>query len=173
MQRFIRRLLVAPWVLVSLFALTASPAAAFQPQPEFETDSGKFVLANCGGGVRLTEIFTLEIRSDFFVDASGNLTGDLRHFDFHGIITNTRSGNTYQDNAHFNAAGDFATSIVRVSGENFAITVPGSGIVVHETGAIRFIGPPPADPSNIFFEGGPHPVSNGTFDFTSLCSVLI
>jgi hypothetical protein len=166
---WIRRLLLVPWVLAAFYAFTASPAAANQPQREFETDSGTMVLQDCGGGVVLSETVTIEIRSTFFVDKSGNQIRDQRHYTVHGIITNTGSGNTYQDDFHATVTGDLTAGIVRITGQEAAITAPGRGIIVQDTGLVVFFGPPPVNPSNLIFEGGHHDLVDQTVD---LCAVL-
>jgi hypothetical protein len=90
--------LLAPLAFISLIAL-ASPAGADQPQTIVNVQTGTRLVADCGGGVQLTDTFTQVDTITVFSDAAGNpIRGqDVGHFD--GVITNSGSGNTYRDTA--------------------------------------------------------------------------
>ena len=60
---------------------------------------------------------------------------------------------------------DLVDGTLTVHGMNFANTIQGVGIVIHETGTIIF-----DSNRNILFEAGPHEVAEGTADF---CSVFV
>lgn len=49
--------LLALLTFVSILALVAAPASARAPQREVFPQSGEFLVADCGGGVQLTETF--------------------------------------------------------------------------------------------------------------------
>jgi hypothetical protein len=150
---------------VSILGLVASPASARPPQREVVRQSGSFLVADCGGGVLLTETFTEVLTITTFFDASGNPIRVHLHENFDGVITNSASGNTYRDPGHWTLVEDVVNGTVTFHGEFFAIVAPGVGIVIQDTGTITF----DAD-GNIIFQAGPHEVLTGTADF---CSVLV
>ena len=157
--------LLALLAFVSILALVASPASARAPQREVFRFSGSVVVADCGGGVTLTETFTDVNTFITFFDASGNPVRVEFHDNFDGVITNSASGNTYRDPGHVTIVFDVVDGSVTFRGEFFAIVAPGVGIVVQDTGTLTF----DAD-GNIIFQAGPHQMSSGTAD---LCSVLV
>lgn len=158
--------LLALLAFVSILTLAASPVGAVPPEREIFRESATIVLADCGGGVVLTESYTLVSTDTFFFDASGNLISVHVHDNFAGVITNSATGNTYNDPSHFTLIADFVEGGFAVHGMNFANTIPGVGIVVHETGTIIF-----DFDGNILFQAGPHEVTNGTApDF---CSIFV
>jgi hypothetical protein len=59
-------------------------------------DSGSFQVADCGGGVVLTDTFTAVNTFTVFFDASGNPVRLQMRGNFDGVITNSASGNTYR-----------------------------------------------------------------------------
>jgi hypothetical protein len=146
-SKWASRLLIVSCTAAAMFAVTAAPAAAIPPEREAFTDAQTdLLLADCGAGVRITETFTDEVSSIRFLDQSGNEIRDIVHHAFHGVITNSGSGNTYDDNEHLTLAGDFTTGIVRSRGVQATITAPGRGIILDDTGLIRFFGPAPPTP---------------------------
>jgi hypothetical protein len=162
-RRFGRLLALLAFILP--LALIASPAGAVQPQREVIHQSGEFLLADCGGGVVLTDTFTEVDTIIVFFDANGNPVRVQFHANFTGVITNSGSGNTYRDAAHFMEEGDLVDGTRTVHGMNYANTIQGAGIVVHQTRTIIF-----DSNRNILFEAGPHEVTEGTADF---CSVFV
>jgi hypothetical protein len=156
--------LIALLAFVSILGLVASPASAREPQREVVRQSDSFLVADCGGGVLLTETFNLVSTITTF-DASGNPIRVQVHENFVGVITNSASGNTYRDPGHWTLVEDVVNGTVTFHGEFFAIVAPGVGIVIQDTGTITF----DAD-GNIIFQAGPHEVLGGTADF---CSVLV
>jgi hypothetical protein len=92
------------------------------------------------------------------------------HNNYKATITNLATGFAYTDNSawmevlHFNELGDLET--VTVIGGFFHITIPGQGIVAHDTGIITF------NPftGEVLFEGGPHENFYGTAPGT--CDLL-
>jgi len=133
---------------------------------EISRESATIVLANCGNGVVLTESYTIVSTATFFFNDNGLVIGAHVHTNFTGVITNSATGNTYNDFSHFTVIADFLEGGFAVHGMNFAITIPGVGIVVHETGTVIH----DLD-TNIVFQAGPHQVINGMApDF---CSVFV
>ena len=157
--------LLALLAFVSILALVASPASARAPQREVFRFSGSVVVADCGGGVTLTETFTDVNTFITFFDASGNPVRVDFHQNFDGVITNSASGNTYRDPGHVTIVFDVVDGSVTFRGEFFAIVAPGVGIVIQDTGTLTF----DAD-GNIIFQAGPHEFFTGTADF---CSILV
>ena len=158
--------LLALLAFVSILALVASPASARPPQREVVRTSGSFLVADCGGGVVLTETFNAVDTFTVFFDASGNPIRVQLVGNFDGVLTNSASGNTYRDPGHVMQVLDVVDGSVTFHGEFFAFVAPGVGIVVQDTGKLTF----DAD-GNIIFQAGPHMVLTGTAP--DLCSVLV
>src|SRR5688572_22539798 len=101
---------------VSILGLVASPASARPPQREVVRDSGSFLLADCGGGVLLTETFNFVDTITTFFDASGNPIRVKVHENFDGVITNSASGNTYRDPGNWTLVEDVVNGTVTFHG---------------------------------------------------------
>jgi hypothetical protein len=157
--------LLALLAFVSILGLVASPVSAREPQRDVFRSSGSVVVADCGGGVFLTDTFTEVDTFVIFFDASGNPIRVQIYQNFDGVITNSASGNTYRDPGHVMLIGDVVNGTLTYHGEYFANVAPGVGIVVQDTGTLTF----DAD-GNIIFQAGPHQVLTGTAD---PCSVLV
>ena len=82
------------------------------------------------------------------------------------MITNSLSGNTYNDSAHFQVVTDLATGETTVAGLARLTTVPGLGPVRTGMGRVIFDAN-----GNITFIAGPHTVLLGTAP--DPCTVLL
>jgi hypothetical protein len=161
----IRRFSLALASAAVMASIAVPIAHAAAPVKTTDVISDAFVLADCGGGVTLTETFDLRLMTTEFFDGSGNPTRIAYKYDVLGIITNSASGNTYRDVSHFSDTITLAEQPT-FTGLVHHIIVPGAGPVLADVGKLTFDGH-----GNVIFEAGPHMVADGTAP--DLCSVLV
>jgi hypothetical protein len=82
------------------------------------------------------------------------------------VVTNSLSGNTYNDSAHFQVFTDLTTGEITVAGLAHLTTVPGLGLVLNGNGRVIFDAN-----GNITFIAGQHNVLLGTAP--NPCTVLL
>jgi hypothetical protein len=141
-----------------------APSAAPSRDHRFHEEAS-VILAKCKG-FRLTEMFTLDIRTTTFFNQQGDAVRTTLHVNFVGVITNSASGNTYRDSADHTVTRDLTTGEETTVGLIFNVVVPGVGPVAHDTGKIV------VDANDdVTFVGGPHTVSLGTAQ--DPCTVLV
>jgi hypothetical protein len=160
-----RRICSAIAVAAVAMAFTGSAVQAAAPIQTTEVSSGSGLLADCGGGVTLTETYDLRVMTSVWVEENVDPTRISVKNDFLGIITNSASGNTYRDPAHFTNTVDLAEHPA-FNGLVYHIIVRGTGPVVSDVGRLVFDGQ-----GGILLEGGPHMVADGTAP--DPCTVLI
>lgn len=150
------RLIVVAGLIAAAAIALAAPASAVPPSVEmfhfedaFDIECGTFVLH---------EEFVTDIRVTTFFDKAGNPDHLIVHERFRGFIE-TPDGRLEADPGNINTFVDFAGTpddesddTVRQAGMIFAITVPGQGIVAHDTGLIIF------EPDGDVIIKGPHEV---------------
>ena len=144
-------------LFLSILSLTFAPAAGTAPptvekfhfELSFDIDCSTFLLH---------EDLSVDETATVFFDRAGNPTRQESHIQTVGVITNP-DGETFSDPGHGTIFVDFAGTpddgsddTVRIAGLSFAITVPGIGIVAHETGLITF------NPDGSVVFHGPHEV---------------
>jgi hypothetical protein len=141
MRRLVRIVVIAATAFAGL-AVVASPAGAAPPQRESLHDEFSFEI-DCGTFV-LHEDVVLDVRTTFFVDQNGDPLTIQSHIRYAGVITNP-AGEKFRDAGHWTDFVDLAGTpddesddIIAQKGLIFAITVPGQGIVAHDTGVIIF-----------------------------------
>ena len=159
------RLLVFTALALSSILLIAQPAGATPPSVETFHEEDDFLFADCGT-FRLTETFTLDLRVTTFFNAQGDPVRATTHVNYVGVITNSLSGNTYPDLAHFRVVTDLTTGETTVVGLAHLTTVPGLGPVLNGMGRVIFDAN-----GNITFIAGPHTVLLGTAP--DPCTVLL
>lgn len=103
----------------------------------------------------------------WFYDRQGNpVQLHIRHWG-NDTFTNSVTGEAYKGSYDWNVRVDF--SVLPPVGSNvgmmYVITIPGAGAVMLETGRIVT-----DRDGNIYFEAGPHQLSNG--DFGALCAAM-
>jgi len=154
------RLLVLTVLALSSILLIAQPAGATPPSVDTFHEEGEFLFADCGT-FQLTETFTLDLRITTFFNAQGDAVSETTDVNFVGVITNSLSGNTYNDSAHFQVVTDLTTGETTVVGLARLTTVPGLGPVLHDTGKVIFDANGDvtfvAGPHNVLFETAPDP----------------
>jgi hypothetical protein len=149
------------------FALGAPPAAANMQEKTVVHEDETFTESGiCPFNLR-THVYGSFKVVDYF-DNSGFLYKEIAtpgggspftvSYTAHGT-TLTQRNNAYSTVVTFNPDGSAKTFTQRGAVAKF--TVPGVGIVLHETGTGRWSEP---DETLIFLSGGPHQAVNGDFD---------
>ena len=106
-------------------------------------------------------------RSDvLYYDRSGSLVKQVRHVRFVGTNTNDVTGTSVRDTGSRHITFDFVANTFTETGVLRHVTVPGSGIVLHE--AARIVISLTDDP--VIFMAGPHQLFAG--DVAEFCAAL-
>jgi len=107
-------------------------------------------------------------RSDIlYYDNSGNLVGEVIEAHFVGTDTNDSTGKSLRDTGERHITIDYVNNTVTESGGAAAyITVPGTGIVLHESGHIITS----LTDDSVIFMAGPHQLFTG--DEAEFCAAL-
>jgi len=98
-----------------------------------------------------TEGFTI------FYNQAGNETQGVFHVREVGTLSNSVTGTSVPFEAAFTVTltfatpGDFSTVTATFTGQVYKVTLPGSGLILHDVGRVVF-----APDGTITFEGGPH-----------------
>jgi hypothetical protein len=125
---------------------------------------------SCGSFLAL-ETATAPIRFTVFYNEEGNATQALFHVRLVGTLSNSVTGTSVPEEAHFTETqtfatpGDFSTVTITITGPDFKVTLPGSGLILHDVGRVVF-----APDGTITFEGGPHQELHG--EVQKLCAAL-
>lgn len=113
----------------------------------------------------VTERFTI------FYDQVGNVTQAVFHDRAQGTFSNSVTGTSvpFEGTANrtdtFATPGDFSTVTATFTGDIFKVTLPGSGLILHDVGRAVF-----APDGTITFEAGPHQLLHG--EVQKLCAAL-
>jgi len=150
-----RRMALLLGIAAAALSLVATAGAVppttetFHFEDAFDIDCGTFTLH---------EEFVTDIRVTTYYDNAGNPDRLIAHERFRGFIE-TPDGTLEADPGNIinfvdfaGTPGDESDDTVRVAGMIFAITVPGHGIVAHDTGLIIF------EPDGDVIIKGPHEV---------------
>jgi hypothetical protein len=106
-------------------------------------------------------------RSDVqYFDDNGNLVKEVIWAHFVGTDTNDATGKSLRDTGERHIVFDYVNNTITESGVERHITVPGSGIVLHESG--RIITSLVDD--SVIFMAGPHQLFTG--DESEFCGAL-
>ena len=110
-------------------------------------------------------------RFTIFYDQAGNVTQAIFHDRAEGTFSNSVTGTsvtfegTVTQTDTFATPGDFSTMTATFTGDIFKVTLPGSGLILHDVGRAVF-----APDGTITFEAGPHQLLHGQVD--KLCAAL-
>jgi hypothetical protein len=125
---------------------------------------------SCGSfHVLLNNTFTE--RFTIFYNQAGNVTQAVFHARVVGTLSNSMTGTSvpveaaFTETDTFSTPGDFSTVTITDTGQVFKVTLPGSGLILHDVGRVVF-----APDGTIIFEGGPHQELHGQVD--KLCAAL-
>jgi hypothetical protein len=120
---------------------------------------------------QVLETATAPIRFIVLYNQEGNVTQGAFHVRLGGILSNSVTGASVPEEAHFTESqtfatpGDFSTMTITITGADFKVTLPGSGLILHDVGKVVF-----APDGTITFEGGPHQQLHG--EVQKLCAAL-
>lgn len=123
------------------------------------------------GSFQILETATATIGFTMFYNQAGNVTQTLFHFRLVGTLSNSVTGTSVSEEDVFNETttfatpADFSTVTVTITGADFKVTLPGSGIILQDVGRVVF-----AAGGTIIFEGGPHQALNNQLQ--QLCAAL-
>ena len=166
-----RRAVVAVTVVVAVAALLAGTAAANEPVVLEKHNSLTRDFANIPDcvafGFTHSEHYDVTRTVTDFYDQEGNLLREVVHVRFVGTATNDVTGKTIPVVGVRHLVFDFVNETFTETGVLRHVTVPGQGIVLHESG--RFVAPfdemlPP------LFVAGKHQLLEG--DLTAFCTAL-
>lgn len=162
-----KRFLTLASVLTAL-ALLAAPVAAATPlvlekQAHF---SRLFEAEPLCADFTVTSRFDVRRTITQYFDQSGALVREVRHVLFTGSQTNDANGTSLPVNGTFHIVIDFVAGTFTATGSARHVTVPGSGIVLHDSG--RTVSALSDDTS--LFMAGPHEDLLG--DYAAICAAL-
>ncbi len=167
-----RQKLLTLAVVVLVGAITAGGAAAGKPtvvEKQVKFSRVFAGLEDCkayGYSFTTTGRFAITRTTRQFYDASGELVREVRQIRFVGSETNDLTGKSLPVNGVRHITLDFVAGTFTETGVLRHVTVPGSGIVLHESGRIvRGL-----DDESLLFEGGPHQLFHG--DLSAFCAAL-
>ena len=114
---------------------------------------------------------TITQRFTIFYDQAGNVTQAVFHARVEEPFSNSVTGTSVPGEGSltetdtFATPGDFSTVTTTYTGDVFKVTLPGSGLILHDSGRAVF-----APDGTITFEAGPHQLLHG--EVQKLCAAL-
>jgi hypothetical protein len=135
-----------------------------------DSDMNADIGISCGS-FQVLESATSTTRFTFFYNQAGNVTQIILHVRLVGTLSNSVTGTSVPEEedatitATFATPGDFSTMTLTYTGQVFKVTLPGSGLILHDVGKVVF-----APDGSISFEGGPHQELHNQVD--KLCAAL-
>jgi hypothetical protein len=109
------------------------------------------------GSFQVLRSATNTVRFTLFYNQAGNETQRVFHIRTVGTLSNSVTGKSVPFEADltitftFATPGDSSTVTRTITGQVFKVTLPGSGLILHDVGRVVF-----APDGTITFEGGPH-----------------
>jgi hypothetical protein len=178
--RLTRRWMLALAVAVSTAAALA--AAAFADKPTVLERNHEYVrevphAATCKpSGYTFTVSYHYDVVRTIteFVDNDGNVLREVIEAHFVGTATNDTSGKALPADGERHIVWDFVAGTWTETGTLRHVAVPGSGVVLLQSGRIVYPLPAVPQPDVIpkieLFEAGPHDVFEG--DYAEFCAAL-
>ena len=123
------------------------------------------------GSFQVLESVTATVRFTIFYNQAGNVTQAVFHLRLVGTLSNSVTGTSVPFEAAFTVTltfatpGDFSTVTATFTGQVYKVTLPGSGLILHDVGRAVF-----APDGTITFEGGPHQLLHNQVQ--QLCAAL-
>lgn len=123
------------------------------------------------GSFQVLQSITFTVRFTFFYNQAGNLTQAVTHVRVVGTLSNSVTGKSVPLEEDFTETdtlatpGDLSTDTLTLTGQLDKVTLPGSGLIVHDVGRLVI-----APDGTITFEGGPHPLLDNQVQ--QLCAAL-
>lgn len=160
---------VRTWLLAVVgVALLASSAVAVPPERETLIGEGLFAFPDLDcGDVGLTyELISERVRITTYFDGDGDAVREKINANIRGTFTNSATGETFRDHGAFRIEVDPATGdALRISGLTASYTVPGEGVVYHESGLKIY-----DETGTIVFAAGPKDFEEQGLD--GICAAL-
>ena len=134
------------------------------------TDVNLDIGVSCGS-FHILQSDTVAERFTIFYDQAGNVTQAVFHDRAQGTFANSVTGTsvpfegTVTQTDTFATPGDFSTVTLTYTGDVFKVTLPGSGLILHDVGRAVF-----APDGTITFEGWPHQLLHS--EVQKLCAAL-
>ncbi len=123
------------------------------------------------GSFQVLQNGAFTVRFTRFYNQAGNVTQGVFHAREVGTLSNSVTGTSvpfeeaFTQTNTFATPGDFSTVTVTVTGQVYTVTLPGSGLILHDVGRAVF-----APDGTITFEGGPHQLLHNQVQ--DLCAAL-
>ena len=123
------------------------------------------------GSFQVLQNGTFTIRFTVFYNQEGNGTQGIFHESERGTLSNSVTGTSVPFEEDFTLTimlatpGDFSTATFTYTGQVYTVTLPGSGLIVHDVGKAVFDAN-----GNLIFEGGPHQLLDNQVQ--QLCAAL-
>jgi hypothetical protein len=167
MGNHVRRLGPCLAVLLGLMAL-AAPASAAAPTKEVFEDEGLFALPdiNCHGFKLTEETLDETVTVLTYTDKAGNVTAVTVKVNFFGVLTNSKTGETFRDHVSFTEHHDLVEGTTTITGSTFHFVESGEGVVFSEGGNKIIVD----EDGSVSFDAGPNDF--GTSFFEGLCEAL-
>lgn len=134
------------------------------------TDVNLDIGVSCGS-FQVLQNGTFPVRFTLFYNQAGNGTQAVFHVREVGTLSNSVTGQSAPFEAAatetltFATPGDFSTVTATYTGQVYTVTLPGSGLILHDVGRVVF-----APDGTITFEGGPHQLLHDQVQ--ELCAAL-
>jgi hypothetical protein len=119
-----------------------------------------------GYSFTFTARYTIRRSDTLYYDRDGNLVREVRQVHFVGTDTNDENGTSLRDTGERHIVLDFVNDTFSESGVLRHVTVPGSGIVLHESGRLILS----LSDDSVIFMAGPHQLFSG--DQAEFCAAL-
>ena len=126
---------------------------------------------NSCGSFDVIQNGTFTVPFTVFYDQAGNETKGIFHVNEVGTLSNSVTGKSVPFFSHnaviftYGTPGDDSTVTLIQPGEVYTVTLPGSGLILHDVGRVIF-----APDGTITFEAGPHQLLHG--EVQKLCAAL-
>jgi hypothetical protein len=165
-----RRLLVLLTLLAAGVVTATAAAATHEVVQRNVTVPRLFTgLTDCqafGYDFTFTARYTVKRSNVLYYDASGNLVKEVVWAHFVGTNTNDTTGTVLRDDGQRRLTFDYVNNTFTESGVLRHITVPGSGIVLHESGRLILS----MSDDSVISMAGPHQLFEG--DLGAFCAAL-
>lgn len=154
-------------VLLGMMAL-AAPASAAAPTKEVIKDEGIFALPdiNCHGFKLTEETLSETVTITTYTDNAGNVTAVTIKVNYFGVLTNSKTGETFRDHVSFTEHHDLVAGTTSITGSTFHFVDSGEGVVFSEGGNKIIV----EEDGSVSFDAGPSDF--GTSFFEGLCDAL-
>jgi hypothetical protein len=130
------------------------PASAAAPTKEVIKDEGLYALSdiNCRGFKLTEETVDETVTILTYTDSAGNVTAVTIKVNFFGVLTNSKTGETFRDHVSFTEHHDLVEGTVSLTGSTFHFVESGEGIVYSETGNKIIV----EEDGTVVFDAGPN-----------------